>query len=179
MASCIRCREELSLPNANYCGECGFPILNDSSEEEVRTCGKEEFDGFLGSFDIQTIIDSIGEDQEPPGDAYQWYLEEGVKMALVHLALLHRWEWFDEERVPALFFSEALFEEDPPEEAFGEFILWGRLWGFLYKAHGPALLELGIKTGALFSEELLPDDDIDVVISIEEEGELPEDDEGE
>lgn len=36
MTPCIRCREELSMPEANYCGNCGFPLLDDPSEEGLE-----------------------------------------------------------------------------------------------------------------------------------------------
>jgi hypothetical protein len=56
-------------------------------------------------------------DQNPPAEAYQWYLEEGVKKALTDLAILQRWDWFDKESISGLFFQNGLFEEEPSEEA--------------------------------------------------------------
>jgi len=174
MVTCIRCREELTMLDANYCGNCGFPILDDPSEEEIRELAQEELSGFLDGFDIQVILDSMNGEQEPPAEAYQWYLEEGVKKSLTDLAILQRWDWFDKEPIPALFFQEEIFEEKPPDDAMGDFILWARVSAFFYEAFQPAGLELSIRMAAVFAEALDPAEDIDVSITIEPEDEEEE-----
>ena len=167
METCIRCREELSMPKANYCGNCGFPIPDSSNEEGVRELAQDELSSFLDGFDIQSILDSMEGEQNPPAEAYQWYLEEGVKKALTDLAILQRWDWFDKDPISGLFFQNGLFEEDPPEEAVEDFILWARISAFFYKAFQPEGLELSIKMGAQFAEGLDPTDEIDVTITPE------------
>jgi len=173
MTSCIRCREDLSMPEANYCGNCGFPILDNPSEAEVRELAQDEWSGFLDGFDVQSILDSMNGEQEPPTEAYQWYLEEGVKKALTDLAILQRWDWFDKKSISRLFFQEEIFEANPTDEAMEDFILWARISAFFYEAFQPAGLELSIRMGAAFAEGLNPSDDIDVSITVE-----PDDEEG-
>jgi hypothetical protein len=158
------------MPEANYCGNCGFPIPDGSNEDEIRELAQEELSGFLDGFDIQSILDSMEREQNPPAEAYQWYLEEGVKKALTDLAILQRWDWFDKESISGLFFQNGLFEEEPPEEAVEDFILWARISAFLYEAFQPEGLELSIRMGAHFAEGLDPAEEIDVTISTESDG---------
>lgn len=166
MPSCIRCREELAMPDANYCGNCSFPILNDLSEEEVRERAREEFTGFLEGYDAQTILDTMNGDQEEPDEGYQWYLEEGVKKAFTDLAVLQRWEWFEKEPISGLFFQEDIIEDDPSEEAMDDYMLWARVSAFIYEAYQPAGLELSIRLGALLVEDIDSIEDVDVSISV-------------
>jgi len=166
MSSCIRCCEELAMPDANYCGNCSFPILNDLSEEEVRERTREEFTGFLEGYDAQTILDTMNSEQEEPEGAYQWYLEEGVKKAFTDIALLQTWEWFKAKTIPGLFFQEDIFEDNPSEEAVNDYILWARVSAFIYEAFQPAGLELSIRLGALLVEDLGSPEEIEVSISI-------------
>lgn len=171
MTSCVRCREEISMPEANYCGNCGFPILDDPSEEEVREVAQSELSGFLDGFDVQSILDSMNGEQAPPAEPYQWYLEEGVKKSLTDLAILQRWDWFDKESIPGLFFQKEIFEDTPTEEATDDFILWARVAAFFYEAFQPAGLELSIRMAAVFAEGLDPTEDIDVSITVEPDDE--------
>lgn len=166
MVACIRCRQELTMPDANYCGYCSFPILNDLNEGEVRERAREEFTGFLEGYDAQTILDSMNGDQEEPDEAYQWYLEEGVKKAFADIAVLQRWEWFETETISGLFFQEGIFEDDPPEKAVDDYMLWARVSAFIYEAFQPAGLELSIRLGALLVEDLDSPEGIDVSISV-------------
>lgn len=171
MTSCIRCREPLSMPDANYCGNCSFPILNTLDEDAVRERAQEEHRGFLDGFDFKTILDSLNEEQDPPADAYQWYLEEGVKKVLMDLALLQRWDWFDKDPISGLFFQDELFDEDPPDDAINDYVVWARVSAFFYEAFQPAGLELSIRLGAFFAEGLDPTEDIDVSIAIDADDE--------
>lgn len=159
------------MAEANYCGNCGFPILDELSEERVRESAQNELSGFLDGYDVQSILDSMNGEQEPPAEPYQWYLEEGVKKSLTDLAILQRWDWFDKEPVLGLFLEEEVFEEDPPDEAMEDFVLWGRISAFLYEAFQPAGLELSIQMGAAFSEGLDPSEDIDVSITVRSDDE--------
>ena len=155
------------MPEANYCGNCGFPILDNPSEAEVRKLAQDALSGFLDGFDLQSILHVMNGKQEPPTEAYQWYLEEGVKKALSDLAILQRWEWFDKKPISGLFFQEEIFEENPTDEAMEDFILWARIAAFFYEAFQPAGLELSIRMGAVFAEGLNPSEDIDVSIIVE------------
>lgn len=172
MVTCIRCREELTMSNANYCGNCGFPILDAPSEEEVRELAQDELSGFLDGFDVQSILDSMNGEQELPAEPYQWYLEEGVKKSLTDLAILQRWDWFDKEPISGLFFQKEVFEENPTEEATDDIIPWARVAAFFYEAFQPSGLELSIRMAAIFADGLDPAEDIDVSTTVEpDEGE--------
>lgn len=171
MVTCIRCREELSMAEANYCGNCGFPILDEVSEDRVRESAQNELSGFLDGYDVQSILDSMNGEQEPPAEPYQWYLEEGVKKSLTDLAILQRWDWFDKEPILGLFLEKEVFEEDPPDEAMENFVLWARISAFLYEAFQPAGLELSIRMGAAFAEGLDASEDIDVSITVRSDDE--------
>ncbi|WP_144922207.1 hypothetical protein [Halorubrum salsamenti] len=159
------------MAEANYCGNCGFPILDELSEERVRESAQNELSGFLDGYDVQSILDSMNGEQEPPAEPYQWYLEEGVKKSLTDLAILQRWDWFDKEPILGLFLEEEVFEEDPPDEAMEDFVLWARISAFLYEAFQPAGLELSIRMGAAFVEGLDPSEDIDVSITVRSDDE--------
>jgi hypothetical protein len=87
----IRCRGELWKPDAKFCGNCRFTILNGARGEEVSECAQDDRDGFLGGFDVQTIQDSKSGAQPVPAEAYQWYLEEQVRWALTEIAFLQDW----------------------------------------------------------------------------------------
>ncbi|SFC57948.1 hypothetical protein SAMN05444422_1119 [Halobiforma haloterrestris] len=152
------------MPEANYCGNCGFPVLANPNEEEVRELAQQEENGFLDGFDIRTILDEMNGKQKPPSEAYQWYLEECIKKALIDIAILQQWDWFDTDHISGLFFQEDLFEEDPSDDATEDFILWARISAFFYEAMQPEGLELSIRMGALFADGLDPTDDIDVTI---------------
>jgi hypothetical protein len=166
MESCIRCQEELAQPEAQYCGNCGFPILNDQSEKEVRETAQDDLRGFLEGPDVKSILDSINGDQELPAEPYQWYLEEAVKKALIDFAILQRWDGFDESSVSGLFFQKELFEEDAPDEAVNDLILWARIWAFFYEALQPSGLEFSIRMATVFVEEINSVEDIDVSITV-------------
>lgn len=166
MATCIRCRNALSNPDANYCGNCSFPNLNGYSEEEVRVRAREELTGFLEGFDVRTIQDTKSGNQEEPNEPYQWYLEEGVKKAFLDIAYLQRWDWFDEGPVSGLFFQENLFNDNPSEEAITDYMLWASVSAFIYEAFQPAGLEFSVQIGALIAEELDSVEDIEVSISV-------------
>jgi hypothetical protein len=122
MTNCTQCREDLANPEANYCGHCSFPILNDLSEEEVRERAREDLSGILDGFDVQTIQDTKKGDQEEPAEAYHWYLEERVKWAFSEIAFLQRWDWFDKGAVPRLLLQKEIFEDDPSDEAINDYI---------------------------------------------------------
>lgn len=167
MPTCIRCRDELTRADANYCGNCGCPIIGDESEEAVRERAREEHTGFLDGFDVKAIMDTMDGDQAPPAEPYQWYLEEAVKLAFLDLAILQRWGWFDKAAISDLFLEQAVSESDLSDEALSDFMVWGRVSGFLYNAFGPAGLELSIRMGALFADDLHPANEIDVEITVE------------
>lgn len=166
MPACVRCQAELSNPDANYCGNCSLPILNDLNEGEVRDRAREELSGFLDGFDVRAIRDTMSGDQGEPDEAYRWYLEEGVKKAFLDIAYLQRWDWFDEGPVSGLFFQEDLFADDPSEEAITDYLLWARVFAFLYEAFQPSGLEFSVQMGALVAEDLDSFEDIEVSISM-------------
>jgi len=166
MAQCIRCREDLSRPDARFCGNCRFPILNDASEQEVRERAREERGGFLDGFDVQTIQDSKSGDESGPAEAYQWYLEEQVKWVFTEIAFLQDWDWFDKGRISTLFFDEDLFSDNPSEDAMADFFTWVQVAAFLYEAFQPAALEVSIQLGAFLVEDVESVDEIDVSISV-------------
>lgn len=166
MQSCSRCKDELSNPDANYCGNCSLPILNGLSEGEVREQAREELSGFLDGFDVRTIRDTMSGEQKEPNEPYQWYLEEGVRKTLTELAFLQRWDWFEKGAIPGLFLQMEIFDDDPSEEAMNDYLLWARVSAFLYEAFQPAGLELSIRLGALLVEDIDSSEDIDVSISI-------------
>ncbi|MXV60783.1 hypothetical protein GS429_01590 [Natronorubrum sp. JWXQ-INN-674] len=158
------------MSEANYCGNCGFPIPDDPNEAEIRELAQGELSGFLDGYDVQSILDSMNGEQEPT-EAYQWYLEEGVKKALTDLAILQRSDWFDKKPISGLFFQEEMFKENPTDEAMEDFILWARISAFFYEAFQPVGLELSIRMGAAFAEGLNPSDDIHVSITVEPDDE--------
>lgn len=159
------------MPEAQYCGSCGFPILNDSSEADVRATAEDDLRGFLEGSDVKTMVDSINGKQGPPAEPYQWYLEEAVKKAFVDLAALYAWDWFDEQPVTGLFFREESFEKDPSDEAMEDMILWANLWAFFYDALQPTGLEFSIQLAALHVEEVDSVEDIDVSITVKSDDE--------
>lgn len=167
MPDCIRCREELAEPEANYCGKCGFPIVDAQDEDEFREWASRENDGFLEGDDYSTILDHLNGEQPDPMEQYQWYLEEAVMKAFGDIAALQKWEWFDKEPVAQHFFSRSLLAEQASDEDLEDFMIFARIMAFFYEVLDPAGLELGIKLGGVVANEVDSYDDIDVSISVE------------
>lgn len=166
MRSCFRCQQEISTHKANYCGNCGFPILDDPSEENVRESARDGLSGFLDGYDVESILNSMNGEQAPPAEPYQWYLEEVVKRGLTDLVILQQWEWFDKEPVLGLFLHKEIVEDDPSDEAMENFFLWARISAFLYEMLQPAGIEFSIRVGAALAEGVNPTEDIDVSITV-------------
>lgn len=167
MPSCVRCREELEQPDANYCGNCSFPILNDLSEQEVRERARRELSGFLDGFDVRTLRNVKDGDQPEPSQEYQYYLEEGVRQVFEELAFLQVVDWFDKEPIIGLFLHEELFEvDDPTEEVMNDYLVWARVSSFIYEAFQPVGIEFSIQLGALLVEDIDTIEEVDVSISI-------------
>lgn len=167
MPSCIRCREKLSIPDANYCGNCSLPILNELSEKEVRERAREELSGFLDGFDVRTLRDVMEGDQREPAEEYQWYLEEGLKKTFSDIAFLQASDWFDKDPITGLFFHKELFEEsEPSDEVMNDVVLWARVSAFMYEAFQPAGIELSVKMGALLAGEIDSLEDVELSISV-------------
>lgn len=155
------------MPDANYCGNCSLPILNDLNETEVRERAREGVSGFLDGFDIRTLRNVMVGDQEEPGEEYQWYLEEGLKKAFSDIAFIQASDWFDKDQITGLFFQKELFEEgEPSEEVMNDVLVWARVSAFIYEAFQPAGIEVSVLLGALLAGDIESVDDADVSVSI-------------